>query len=195
MGAHRNAGGRERGRRGCAGGGKFGTPAETVHTFQYCWPLPVLNHDGTAQGIVDFDSAPMYSNGCSEARLGKAIAAAGAMGTRARVTTKTGRLLRQLGGVEPVPAEETLAKDPELRELVADYSGVGTRLSLRESLGRLGMARCFALRVHDCDGAGGKDCYFLDFVGLFLLNLLYVHHEIDCLLSRFFMGTNRETRD
>jgi D-threo-aldose 1-dehydrogenase len=107
-----------------------------------------------AAGIVDFDSAPMYSNGCSEARLGKAIAAAGLLGKKARVTTKTGRLVRQLGGVDPVPADDTLTTDPELRELIADYSGDGTRLSFRESLGHLGMGRCFALRVHDCDGAG-----------------------------------------
>eukprot|EP01052_Picozoa_sp_SAG31_P013769 SAG31_NODE_837_length_11633_cov_18.437663_5_plen_157_part_00 len=40
----------------------------------------------------------------------------------------------------------------------------------------------------------GEHCCFLDFVGIFLLNLPYTHREIDCLLSRFH-GTNREIRD
>eukprot|EP01052_Picozoa_sp_SAG31_P020798 SAG31_NODE_1579_length_7835_cov_6.779860_5_plen_196_part_00 len=47
---------------------------------------------------------------------------------------------------------------------------------------------------HSDGFAYGEDCHFLDFVGLFLLNLPYTHREIDCLLSRFH-GTNRETRD
>jgi D-threo-aldose 1-dehydrogenase len=104
-------------------------------------------------GIHDFDTAPMYGNGAAEERLGGALVALAAqqpeLAARARVTTKTGRLVRSAG----LP--------PEHRELVADYSAAGARLSHAESLVRMGLHRCFGLRVHDCDGAGAPpsaDC-------------------------------------
>lgn len=102
-------------------------------------------------GIVDFDTAPMYGNGAAEERLGGALAAVQqpALAARARVTTKTGRLVR------------SAERQPEQRELVPDYSAAGAKVSHADSLARMGLRRCFSLRVHDCDGAGAppsEDC-------------------------------------
>jgi D-threo-aldose 1-dehydrogenase len=100
-------------------------------------------------GISDFDTAPMYSNGAAEERLGRALNELGGLAAGARVTTKTGRIVR------------LAERQPEQRELTADYSAAGAQKSHAESLARMGLRRCFALRVHDCDGAGAPpsaDC-------------------------------------
>ena len=108
----------------------------------------------------DFDTAPMYSNGAAEQRLGGAmasIAAADATAALARITTKTGRLVRRDGApiaAAAAPGAELSAPEVESRELMPDYSGDGAGRSLAESLGRLGLPHVFSLRVHDCDGAG-----------------------------------------
>eukprot|EP01052_Picozoa_sp_SAG31_P014691 SAG31_NODE_921_length_10984_cov_2.779329_10_plen_253_part_00 len=60
----------------------------------------------------------------------------------------------------------------------------------------------FANYSREFDPDVGKECYFLVFMGLFLLNLPYTHREIDCYFL-VFMGlfalnlpcTHRETRD
>jgi D-threo-aldose 1-dehydrogenase len=74
-----------------------------------------------AAGIVEFDTAPLYGYGLSEARLGAALAAAGPAARNARLYTKVGRLIRGPGG----------------SDIVNDYTAAGADTSLDESLERL----------------------------------------------------------
>jgi D-threo-aldose 1-dehydrogenase len=112
--------------------------------------------DDTARAAVDaawvggvryFDTAPHYGLGCSERRLGAALA------VRAReqftISTKVGRLLVP----NPSPTGSDLAgggfavADTFARE--RDYSGDGIRRSLQESLTRLGLDRIDIVYIHD----------------------------------------------
>lgn len=87
-------------------------------------------------GITDFDTAPLYGYGLSEERLGAALAAAGPeLAQRAVIYTKMGRLIR----------------GPSGSDIVNDYTAAGAEISLRESLGRLGVESVHTLRVHDAN--------------------------------------------
>jgi D-threo-aldose 1-dehydrogenase len=100
-------------------------------------------------GVRYFDTAPHYGLGLSERRLGAFLA------TKPReeyiVSTKVGRLLR--------PSPETadrlddanqFAVPADLRR-VWDFSAVGIRASLEESLERLGLPNVDVLYLHDPD--------------------------------------------
>lgn len=84
-------------------------------------------------GIRLFDTAPLYGQGLSEVRLGKALR------HRPRdefvLSTKVGRLLRNAPELEPVYA----------------YSRTDTLRSLEESMERLGVDRLDTVYVHDPD--------------------------------------------
>jgi D-threo-aldose 1-dehydrogenase len=101
-------------------------------------------------GIVEFDTAPWYGSGASEERLGRALRNAGAAGACARVTTKVGRLVRESEG-SPASAGFDGPHRPPLHSRVCknDYTALGARTSLQESLDRLGMPRVHGLRIHD----------------------------------------------
>ncbi|MEO5699861.1 MAG: aldo/keto reductase [Casimicrobiaceae bacterium] len=97
-------------------------------------------------GIRYFDTAPHYGHGLSERRMGDALRA------RPRdsyvLSTKVGRLLSpevaapcdQYGYVATLPFVQRY-----------DYSGVGVRRSIEDSLQRLGLARVDLVFVHDVD--------------------------------------------
>lgn len=98
-------------------------------------------------GIRYFDTAPHYGLGLSERRLGAFLA------TKPRdqfiVSTKVGRLL------EPYPegaAELDMAHDfavPADKKRVWDFSAVGIRSSVEDSLERTGLDRFDILYLHD----------------------------------------------
>jgi D-threo-aldose 1-dehydrogenase len=95
-------------------------------------------------GLRWFDTAPFYGAGLAEMRLGRALR------SRPRgeyvLATKVGRLL--------VPGDDEArgfwAESSGLRS-VFDYSYQATRLSLAESLDRLGLDRVDVLHIHDAD--------------------------------------------
>ena len=90
-------------------------------------------------GIVDFDTAPLYTQGNSERYLGAAVAKLSPEDAdRVNIYTKCGRLL-------------TTAKD-HTTTVTNDYSFAGTLKSLHDSMARLGATgsqRIHALRIHD----------------------------------------------
>lgn len=97
-------------------------------------------------GLRFFDTAPHYGLGLSEKRLGEALA------DKPRedyvISTKVGRLLRP--NPEPAGSDEAqgfLVPDDLIR--LRDYTGEGTRRSLEESLGRLGLDSVDILWIHD----------------------------------------------
>jgi len=96
-------------------------------------------------GIRFFDTAPLYGQGLSETRLGRALRG------RARdeyvVATKVGRLLRE---VPEGPAPSIFVDAPAL-EPVRGYSRDDTLRSIEESLDRLGLDRIDVVHVHDPD--------------------------------------------
>ncbi len=95
-------------------------------------------------GLRWFDTAPLYGSGLAERRVGAALAA------RPRdayaLATKVGRLLVPGGAPEQEFWGETSGLAP-----VFDYSAAGTRRSLEDSLGRLGLDRVDVVHVHDPD--------------------------------------------
>jgi len=97
-----------------------------------------------AAGIRLFDTAPLYGNGLSELRLGRALAG------RARdeyvLSTKVGRLLRP-----SATSEGSIFVDVPAREAVFAYGADDVRRSIGESLERLGVDRIDVVHVHDPD--------------------------------------------
>lgn len=100
-----------------------------------------------AAGICEFDTAPWYGLGASEERLGRAVAAH----PTARVITKAGRLIRKADHVTLCEDSlETPGATPLLERVpVNDYTAVGARTSLAESLARLRLEKVWGLRIHD----------------------------------------------
>lgn len=96
-------------------------------------------------GMRFFDTAPLYGQGLSEVRLGRALRG------RARdeyvLATKVGRLLRE---VPEGPAPSIFVDAPAL-EPVRAYSREDTLRSIEESLDRLGLDRIDVVHVHDPD--------------------------------------------
>merc|ERR1740129_164642 len=103
-----------------------------------------------AHGILDFDTAPWYGAGSSEERLGKAVARHPSK-ENIRVFTKAGRLFRQPDGTTPCSASfEAPGSTPLYDRVVTnDFTGVGARVSLSESLARINTQRVYGLRIHD----------------------------------------------
>ena len=125
-------------------------------------------HEALRQGIVEFDTAPLY--GDSEDRLGVALAAS-PLHAKAQITTKAGRLIRLLKGnrdvaIDPPKPFEPFSIPLEERVLVADYSRQGAEKSYSESMERMcshanADLGIHTLRMHDPDsfeGASEQAC-------------------------------------
>jgi len=102
-----------------------------------------------AAGITEFDTAPWYGAGCSEERLGKAVAkvAPGA----AKVITKTGRMVYEPDGVTPCTGsfEAQGGSKYNTRIIKNDFTADGAAASLSQSLSRMGLEAAYGLRIHD----------------------------------------------
>jgi D-threo-aldose 1-dehydrogenase len=112
-----------------------------------------------ADGCRYFDTAPHYGNGLSERRFGDALRAVPAIGRM--LSTKVGRILMpdpcaprdQNGYVDVLPFVQRW-----------DYSAIGVRRSVEDSLQRLGIARIDVAFIHDCDAMthGSRHAAVLD---------------------------------
>lgn len=98
-----------------------------------------------ADGCVTFDTAPHYGNGRSEQRLGGFLA--GIPRTSVTVATKVGRLLTPDASV---PKDLGAYVDVLPNRQHFDYSAVGIRRSIEQSLARLNLSRIDVAFVHDC---------------------------------------------
>jgi D-threo-aldose 1-dehydrogenase len=92
-------------------------------------------------GIRLFDSAPLYYQGVSEARLGRVLG--GVPRDQYVVSTKVGRALERPKGLPPGASSES--------RVVFDFSYEATHRSLEESLARLGLDQVDILYIHDPD--------------------------------------------
>jgi D-threo-aldose 1-dehydrogenase len=94
------------------------------------------------QGLRLFDVAPLYGHGRTERFVGRVLR------TKPRdefvLSTKVGRLLRAEAAGEPSDFAETEGVGP-----VFDFSAIGVRRSLEESLERLGLDRVDVVYLHD----------------------------------------------
>ncbi len=99
-----------------------------------------------AAGIRHFDTAPHYGLGLSEARLGRFLV------TKPRdefvVSTKAGRLIRPNPAWDGRQDDEGFTVTGALRR-EWDFSELGVRTSLEESLARLGLESVDVLYLHD----------------------------------------------
>jgi D-threo-aldose 1-dehydrogenase len=130
-------------------GGVFDTIDEHdgLATIEHAWGL----------GVRYFDVAPLYGYGTAERRLGQALA------TRPRgsftLSTKVGRLVRRLEGIQPGADVDRNAfgdnRDATGGEtgfrVVFDFSRDGILRSIEESLKRLGLDRIDIAYLHDPD--------------------------------------------
>jgi D-threo-aldose 1-dehydrogenase len=100
-------------------------------------------HAALANGWTLVDSAPLYGHGLSESRVGAALAAAPTGDVI--VSTKVGRLVR------PVPerTHDDIFVGAPPGEATFDFSAVGVRRSLDESLERLQRERVDLALLHD----------------------------------------------
>jgi D-threo-aldose 1-dehydrogenase len=101
------------------------------------------------RGIRYFDTAPVYGMGLAEARLGRALAHWPRHAVV--VSTKVGRLLRADAPRDPElfrDGEPYFKDTPDLNP-VWDFSYAGTRRSLDQSLGRLGLAGVEIAFLHE----------------------------------------------
>lgn len=110
-------------------------------------------HAALMAGVRIFDTAPLYSRGLSEERMGAALASlpAGVILDQITVCTKAGRLVRGLDGTTAVPLGYDAGNSPGVdeRRCINDYSFAGAAQSLAESMERLGVPRAHVLRIHD----------------------------------------------
>jgi D-threo-aldose 1-dehydrogenase len=103
-------------------------------------------HRSLERGITLFDTAPLYANGLSEFRLGKALA--GRDRSSFVLATKVGRVLDP--ETDGKPEDFWGGIIPQFRP-VYDFSYDGTMRSLEESLRRLNLDRIDILHIHDPD--------------------------------------------
>lgn len=96
-------------------------------------------------GINYFDTAPQYGHGVAEIRVGKALRNAKVPYV---VSTKVGRVLRHVEGVEP---EKWFPDAPRDIVPIYDYSPEGIRRSFEESLERLGLPHIDIVLMHDAE--------------------------------------------
>lgn len=103
-------------------------------------------------GVRHFDTAPHYGLGLSEERLGRFLA------TKPRhefiVSTKVGRLIRANPDWDGSADDDQGFAVPARQRRILDYSADGVRISLEESLGRLGLDRVDIVYVHDPEVSG-----------------------------------------
>lgn len=96
-------------------------------------------------GINYFDTAPQYGHGVAEIRVGNALRNAKVPYV---VSTKVGRVLRHIEGVEP---EIWFPDAPRDIVPIYDYSPEGIRRSFEESLERLGLPHIDIVLMHDAE--------------------------------------------
>lgn len=96
-------------------------------------------------GINYFDTAPQYGHGVAEIRVGNALRNAKVPYV---VSTKVGRVLRHIEGVEP---EKWFPDAPRDIVPIYDYSPEGIRRSFEESLERLGLPHIDIVLMHDAE--------------------------------------------
>lgn len=96
-------------------------------------------------GINYFDTAPQYGHGVAEIRVGNALRNAKVPFV---VSTKVGRVLRHIEGVEP---EIWFPDAPRDIVPIYDYSPEGIRRSFEESLERLGLPHIDIVLMHDAE--------------------------------------------
>lgn len=94
-------------------------------------------------GIRHIDTAPLYGVGVSETRIGRTIR--DFPKNELTISTKVGRLLRKISGVNPEWAGGIHV------ESYFDFSRKGILESYRSSLDRLGLKRADILLIHDPD--------------------------------------------
>jgi D-threo-aldose 1-dehydrogenase len=111
--------------------------ADALATVDRAWEL----------GIRYFDTAPHYGLGLSERRLGSALRSRPRDGYV--LSTKVGRLLRPLRGVEGIDDEGFVV--PATHRRVFDFSRDGIRRSLADSLDRLATDQVDVVYLHDPD--------------------------------------------
>ncbi len=100
-----------------------------------------------AAGLCYVDTAPHYGLGVAERRLGRVLA--GLPRDDFVLSTKVGRLLRPLGEGEAADPQGFV--DVPRAKRVWDFSRIGIRRSLEESLERLGLDRVDVVLLHDPD--------------------------------------------
>ena len=124
------------------GGAPLGNLFEPVGTAQVADLLGAALSDGCSS----FDTAPHYGQGLSEHRMGQYLRDRNR--SSFSISTKVGRILRpdpaalaeQNGYVQCLPFNQHW-----------DFSTLGIRRSVEDSLQRLGLARLDTVFVHDCD--------------------------------------------
>ena len=102
--------------------------------------------EATRNGIVHFDTAPLYGFGLSELRLGHHLRTLER--SQYKISTKVGRTYHAAWG-RPVERGNWFA--PLDRLAYTDYSRDGIMRSLEQSLTRLGIDRIDTVLVHDID--------------------------------------------
>lgn len=98
------------------------------------------------QGVRYFDTAPLYGQGLSESRLGRALA--GRPRDSFHVSSKVGRLLTPL---DDSPREQAGYVSGLPFAARFDYSEDGALRSIEASLQRLGLSRLDIVYIHDVD--------------------------------------------
>jgi D-threo-aldose 1-dehydrogenase len=109
---------------------------QAIATIHRCFSL----------GVTFFDTAPLYANGLSEFRLGKALA--GRDRNSFVLATKVGRVLEPITDGKPEDFWGGIA--PQFKP-VYDFSYDGTMRSFEDSLKRLNLDRIDILHIHDPD--------------------------------------------
>ncbi len=124
------------------GGTGFGNMYEAITDEQ---STAVVQH-AVASGLNYFDTAPLYGQGLSESRLGRAFQ------TVPRdsffVSSKVGWRLQPLAAGEEV---DPLFPDSSQAKIAMDYSAQGIRDSIEDSLERLQLDHIDILLMHDPD--------------------------------------------
>ena len=108
----------------------------------------LLLEDTLRSGCRSFDTAPHYGNGLSEQRMGQALRSA--LRESFVLSSKVGRLLLPKADA---PRDQNGYVDVLPFVQVWDYSAVGVRRSVNDSLQRMGLARLDIAYIHDCDAS------------------------------------------
>ena len=149
------------------GGAPLGNLFEPVSTAQ----AGALLEAALAEGCASFDTAPHYGQGLSEHRMGQFLR------ERERISfsisTKVGRILRP----DPAaPADQNGYMQCLPFSQQWDFSALGTRRSVEDSLQRLGLARVDTVFVHDCDALTHGERYPLILQQVLEQTLPTLHH-------------------
>ena len=104
-----------------------------------------------AAGVRLFDTSPWYGLGLSERRMGHELHLH--LADQYTLSSKVGRLLTGTAG----PLQKTNWHDPAPFRYRYDYSAVGARRSVEDSLNRLGVSQLDIVFIHDLSPENEKD--------------------------------------